>query len=294
MQIERLGHELHRLALEHACLVFAADGDDPRGAVTFWKLHAVVDELKPVHDRHAQVGEQHVEALGKQEPQPLLAVASDGALGPLEPRGGGRYEATYVAPSRSPGGAPTLRVADAGGTFEQRFPLPLRENPRRLLVGPRLGWSTALDDLSSPRVGLDVWSPFQLGSVWLGAGVSATVARARQTVTDPGTGLESTSELTYAPVTLRLGWEVLATRRLSLVVGAGGTLAWASSQSSLVSTASTATGFGGLGFVSAGWALGPGQLFGELSYGAARVSSPELELNAGGLTVDLGYRLGIF
>ncbi len=225
---------------------------------------------------------------------PILAVASDGALGELVPRGGGRYEATYVAPSRSPSGAPTLRVADRGGSFEQRFSLPLRENPRRLLVGPRLGWSTALDELSSPHAGLDLWSPFPLGGAWLGAGVSATAARASQTVTDPATGLRSTSNVTFAPITLRLGWEVYAARRLSLVLGAGGTLAWASSRSSLVTSAATATGLGGLGFLSAGWALGPGQLFAEASYGVARVSSPELELDAGGLSVDLGYRLGIF
>ncbi|HEX9051567.1 MAG TPA: hypothetical protein VF841_13630 [Anaeromyxobacter sp.] len=228
------------------------------------------------------------------EKAPILAVASAGALGQLVPRGGGRYEAIYVAPARSPGGVPTLRVADAGGTFEQRFPLPLRENPRRLLVGPRLGWTTAFDDLRAPHAGLDLWSPFELGGAWLGAGVSATFARARQTVSDPATGLRSTSEVTYAPVTLRLGWEVYAARRLSLVLGGGGTLAWASSQSSLVTTAATAIGYGGLGFLAAGWAIGPGQLFAEASYGVALVSSPALELNAGGLAVDLGYRLGIF
>ncbi|HET8541216.1 MAG TPA: hypothetical protein VFL83_15180 [Anaeromyxobacter sp.] len=224
----------------------------------------------------------------------LLAVASDGAMGELVSRGGGRYEATYVAPARSPEGDPTLRVADTGGNFEQRFPLPLREDPRRLLLGARLGWSTALDDLASPHAGLDVWSPLQLGSVWLGAGLSVTGARARQTVTDAATGLQSTSEVIYAPVTLRLGWEAYASRRLSVVLGAGATAAFASSRSSLVTNASSATGFGGLGFLSAGWALGPGQLFGEVSYGVARISSPELALNAGGIAVDLGYRVGVF
>jgi hypothetical protein len=224
----------------------------------------------------------------------LLAVASDGAVGELVARGGGRYEATYVAPIRSPGKSPTLRVMDAGGGFEQRFDLPLRENPRRLLLGARLGYGTALDDLSGPRAGLDLWAPFQAGSVWLGAGLSATVAQARRTVTDPGTGLESDSEVAYAPVTLRLGWEVVATRRLSLVLGGGGTAAYATSRSSLVTGSSTAYGFGGMGFLGAGWALGPGQVFGEVSFGVARLSSPEFELDAGGLAVDLGYRIGIF
>ncbi len=225
---------------------------------------------------------------------PLLAVASEGAMGELVGRGGGRYEATWTAPARSPAGTPTLRVADTDGNFEQRFELPIREDPRRLLVGARLGWGTALDDLSSPHAGLDLWTPFRAGGVWLGAGLSATAARARRTVTDPATGLQSTSEVTWAPVTLRLGWEAWATRRLSLVVGAGGTAAFASSKSSLVTGTSTATGLGALGFVSAGWALGPGQVFGELSYGVARVSSPELALEAGGLAIDLGYRFAVF
>jgi len=224
---------------------------------------------------------------------PLLAVASDGALGELVSRGGGRYEATYVAPVRSPGESPTLRVTDAGGNFEQRFPLPLRENPRRLLLGARIGYGTALDDLSGPRAGVDLWAPFPLGRVWLGAGLSATVSRARRTFADPVTGLVSESEVTYAPAVLRLGWEVIATRRLSLVLGAGGTAAYASSRSSLVTSTSTALGFGGLGFLTAGWAAGPGQLFGEVSYGVARVSSPAFELDAGGAAVDLGYRIGI-
>ena len=224
----------------------------------------------------------------------LLAVASDGAVGELVSRGGGRYEASYVAPARSPGGNPTLRVMDAGGSFEQRFPLPLRENPRRLLLGARVGYGTAFDDLSGPRAGLDVWAPFQVGSLWLGAGLSATVARARRTVVDPGTGLSSDSEVTYAPVTLRLGWELLATRRLSLVLGAGGTAAYATSRSSLVTGSSTAFGFGGLGFLGAGWALGPGQIFGEVSWGVARVSSPEFGLDAGGAAIDVGYRVGVF
>jgi hypothetical protein len=184
-------------------------------------------------------------------------------------------------------------VTDTGGNFEQRFPLPLRENPRRLLLGARVGYGTALDDLSGPRAGVDLWAPLPLGRVWLGVGLSATVSRARRTFTDPVTGLVSESEVTYAPAVLRVGWELLATRRLSLVLGAGGTAAYASSRSSLVTSASTAFGFGGLGFLSAGWAAGPGQVFGEVSYGVARVSSPAFELNAGGVAVDLGYRIGI-
>ena len=45
---------------------------------------------------------------------------------------------------------------------------------------------------------------------------------------------------------------------------------------------------------SSAWSIGPGQVFGEASYGVARVSTPEFSLDAGGLSFDLGYRIGIF
>jgi hypothetical protein len=224
----------------------------------------------------------------------LLAVASDGAVSELVSRGGGRYEASYAAPARSASGNPVLRVMDSGGGFDQSFALPLRENPRRVLLGVRLGYGTALDDLQGPRVGVDVWAPLHVGPVWLGAGISAVASRAKQRVVDAATGLASESEVTYAPITLRLGWEAWATRRLSLVIGAGGTAAYASARSSLVSGTTTAFGFGGLGFLGAAWSIGPGQVFGEASYGVARVSTPEFSLDAGGLSLDVGYRIGIF
>jgi hypothetical protein len=224
----------------------------------------------------------------------LLAVATDGSLSALVSQGGGRYEATYTAPAGSSEGLPTLRVADAGGTFEQRIPLPLRENPYRLLMGARLGWGTSLDDLSAGRVGLDVWHPFRAGRAWLSVGLTVTASQASRTVTDPASGLSSTSEVTFVPVSLRLGWEAYATRKLSLVLGAGATAAFASSRTSLATSASSASGLGGVGFVSAGWALGRGQVFGELSYGTAKLSTAEFELNAGGLAFDVGYRVGLF
>jgi hypothetical protein len=223
----------------------------------------------------------------------LLAVASDGAVSELSSKGGGRYEARYLAPARSPDGEPVLRVMDAGGSFEQRFPVPIRENPRRLLLGVRGGWATGLDDLSGPRVGVDAWAPFRLGDVWLGGGLSATAAQASREVTGGTTGLTSTSEVSYLPVSLKLGWEVFATRRWSLVLGAAATVAWATGTSSLQTGSTDGWGFGGLGFLGAGFALGPGQIFGEVSYGYVPVSTTAYTLDAGGLAVDLGYRIGI-
>jgi hypothetical protein len=224
----------------------------------------------------------------------LVAVPTAGEATALVARGGGRYEATYVAPSHAPSGDATLRVADAAAGYERRFPLPLRADTRRLLVGARAGWTTTFGELSGPRVGLDVWAPFRAGDVVLGAGLSVTGGKAKQTVTDAATGLTSQSTATFAPISLRLGWEALATRRLSLVLGAGGTAMSVTSSSSLVTGSTTSWGYGALGFANLGATLGPGQIFGELSYGTARVSSSSVVLDGGGLSIDIGYRVGIF
>ena len=57
MQVERLGHEFHGLALKDAGVVFAADGDDPRGkpyAQLRWSRfkHAEAREMFTVVGEH--------------------------------------------------------------------------------------------------------------------------------------------------------------------------------------------------------------------------------------------------
>ncbi len=69
----------------------------------------------------------------------LLVVASHGTLGPLTEEGEGRYVAQLQAPKDVPDGKALIRVVDATGTFEQKLELPMREDPRRFLIGVRGG-----------------------------------------------------------------------------------------------------------------------------------------------------------
>jgi hypothetical protein len=81
LEIEGFGHELDGLALKDAGLVFAADGDDSAGAVGFGESHAVMDELEAVHDGHAEVGEEDIEALGEEIAQTFFAVSRSNDFG---------------------------------------------------------------------------------------------------------------------------------------------------------------------------------------------------------------------
>ena len=58
--------DLSGLAAQGAGFVFAADGDDARGAMGVGKLQTVVDQLEAVHHRHAQIGQKHIKSLGQQ------------------------------------------------------------------------------------------------------------------------------------------------------------------------------------------------------------------------------------
>ena len=95
------------------------------------------------------------------------------------------------------------------------------------------------------------------------------------------------------PIFVRLGWEVWAAQRLSVTLGLGGGVVMARYGSTLTTDESTAWGGGGVGFVTLGFALGPGQLFGDLSYIFAPVSSASFRVQAGGLELGLGYRLRV-
>ena len=222
----------------------------------------------------------------------LILVASHGTLGKLTERGQGLYVASYVAPTSVPDSGGFVRVVDPSGAFERILPLPMREDPHRLLLGVRGGYTRGLGDLSGPRLGLDVIRPFRLGGNWLKAGLSLSYGKATRTVTSAGQS--GKSEADFVPVSLRLGWEVWSSRRLSVDLGAGALLTLARFKNALAVDSESATGFGGLGFLSAVLAVGPGSAFAEVSYSYAPANAPSYKLDAGGIGFDVGYRVGIF
>lgn len=226
----------------------------------------------------------------------LMLVASHGRLGQLARAADGTYQATYVAPERPPEGDTLVRVVDATGSFEQSVAIPLRHDPGRFLLGVRAGANHSLRSRIGPRVGLDVWMPWRVGSQVFTFGVSGTVGLATLPLADDTGTLSLTAESVYVPIAARIAWEALAGRRLAGYLGAGGIAAFARFWIQASGVEAQRWGFGALGFAQAALSVGPGQLFVDVSLGWAPVSAlnGDFSLNTGGLGVEAGYRLAIF
>jgi hypothetical protein len=224
----------------------------------------------------------------------LIPVVSDGTLSPLQERSPGRYEATYSPPDALPETDATLRVVDANGGFEQAVSVPLRLDPRRLLLGVRAGWSQSPGDAAGPRAGVEAWVPVRLGGATLALGATACYGAVERKVADAAGTLTSRSSADFLPVSLRLAYEALAGRRLSLSVGAGAIATFARFENTLAGPGQSGWGLGGVAFASGAMALGLGQAFLELSYAYAPVETDAFRLDAGGPAVMAGYRLGLF
>jgi hypothetical protein len=224
----------------------------------------------------------------------LMALASHGTLGKLSERGHGVYEVTYLAPASLPDGEAVLRVVDGSGTFERTLPLPLRLSPRRVLLGLGGGYTRSPGAASGMRGRADLWVPFRLRGALLGAGVTAGYGTAERTVSDATGALQGVTRAAFVPLSLRVGYEVLAGRRASLTIGAGAVAAFARFESTLTSATEAGWGGGAVAFAAAGLALGPGQAVAEASYSTATVETESYRIDPGGLAATLGYRLAVF
>lgn len=221
----------------------------------------------------------------------LVSVATHGIVGSPTERGNGVYEHTYQSPGALPDGDAQLRVSDATGSIERRFPIPLRPAPHALLVGAGAGYTQAPGDASGPRALVEAWVPFGGPEVELGAGLQVGFGRATKTVSNGA--LSSRSEATFVPMALKVGWAAYSGRRFSVTLGAGLAAAVAEFRTSLSGEVARGFGVGWLGFTDLGWSLGPGQVVLGLSVGAVPVQTPDARIDPGGLSAALGYRLGV-
>ncbi len=224
----------------------------------------------------------------------LVAVASHGALGPVEEEGEGRYRAAYTPPPTIPDGETLIRVVDSSGLFEQRIEVPMREDVRRLLVGVRGGFVHSLGDLMGPRGGADLSVPVRAGGALLWLSAVGQVGTASQTLTDGAGQLTTQSELLFVPLSARLAVELYASRRLALQLGAGGGVTYAQYSTTLTGERTTAWGPSALGFAAVTLAVGPGHFFLEAGYTWAPVTASGFRAETGGVGVAAGYRLGVF
>jgi len=220
----------------------------------------------------------------------LLAVASHGTLGPLSDDGEGRYSAHLQAPDSVPDGKALIRLVDSTGTFEQKVELSMREDPKRLLIGVRGGFTHSLQELMGARGGLDVSLSVRLGPVLVWLSALAQVGYGRQSITE---GLSTLSQVWFVPLQARVAAELWAGRRLSLVVGAGGGATWARYTTTLTGRIESAWGPGVGGFAALNLAAGPGHLFLEAGYTYSPVAGESFRVETGGVGLALGYRLGV-
>jgi hypothetical protein len=205
--------------------------------------------------------------------------------------------ASLALPAPAPTAAASAVAAEATPPIaearsERAAPARLRVDGHRILVGPRVGFTHSSGDLSGARLGVDAWVPVRVGPALFGLGLSLSRATAAQTVAGPGGTLVSSSAADFYPLAARLGYELWAGRRLSFTVGGGFTVAYARFTSTL-GGADSGWGSGPLGFAAAACAIGPGQLFAEVSASRAPIATPDFKLEAGGLAIEAGYRLGI-
>jgi len=221
----------------------------------------------------------------------LAIQTSAGKVVELSELGDGIYRARYVAPPSSDGAA--LQIRDASGQFDREFPVPLREDPRHVLIGLRGGAAYAPGDLARPRVGLDLVVPLRLGGVYLLAGLAVTGGMAQKELSDPAVGFTSKSQALFAPASARIGCELFATRRWSFQLGAGALFTAARFSNDATGEVRHGYSFGAVGFGAASFALGPGHLFGELSYSWAPVRAGDFVLEAGGAGAEAGYRIAL-
>lgn len=222
----------------------------------------------------------------------LLAVASHGRASPVLEIGEGRYRVDYVPPeSLPPNDEALVRIVDSSNAFESVVPVPLRKD-QRLFVGLRGGFTHSLKDLSGPRAGLDVLVPFRVGKANLAIEAAATVGGTTQHIATLSGS--SRSEAEFVPASLRVAWAPLVTKRVAAFVGVGGVVTWARVRNDANGYDAVKVGFGGMGFVSGAFNLGPGQAFLEGSWSYAPVEHSDFRLDAGGLGVEIGYRFGLF
>lgn len=222
----------------------------------------------------------------------LAFTPSHGQVGALEEVAEGRYRVTYVPPGEIPEGEVTVKVEDGLG-FEQAVRIPLRPRARRLFLGVRVGLTHSLGDLFSGRAGLELFVPLRLFGRNFGLGLSASYGQASKSVTDSTGALFERVDVSFVPTALRLGLEVYSGARLSVNACVGAVLTWASFRTASGGRLSR-FGPGALGSLGGVFELGPGQVVGDLSLAYAPIVGGDFRLQAGGLGIELGYRLAIF
>lgn len=222
----------------------------------------------------------------------LTLAPSHGQLRASTELGQGLYRATWIPPTSIPPEGVTVTVAD-GVSLKQPVHLRLRPRLRHFFLGVRGGVAHSLTDLFTGRVGLEAYAPQRLFGRPVGLGLSATYSQVSRQVFDDEGDFSERVDASFVVAALRLSVEVISGERLSANAGLGPVLHWSLFRTSS-GARSSRLGPGALGFVGLTLELGPGQALADLSYTWAPSPSGDLRLQAGGLGLEVGYRLALF
>ncbi|MCA9670749.1 MAG: hypothetical protein KC503_34370, partial [Myxococcales bacterium] len=185
---------------------------------------------------------------------------------------------------------PTLRARPA---TPARSP---SESRLQVALGVSSGVMHNLGALVSPRFGLELGGDYALPVGRIGLRLALGLSFASQRIDVAGAeDAQTTSQLWLVPTAVMLTYALRRGRFAPYV--AGGVVAQvvrASSDGALSGRlVETSLSWGGRWLLGLGLQLGPGDVFVQAGYQYGRVTREDLELLAGGLLLDVGYRLRV-
>jgi hypothetical protein len=183
------------------------------------------------------------------------------------------------------------------------FPRELEAHPGGLLVGGRLGVVHSFTELWAGRLAADAWAPVDLGGQTFALGLSLGYGSTSRALADGSGNPLAQAHLTLLPAAVRLAYVPFHFGGgASVHLGVGGTATMVHYRAFELAAAGgprpiaelTRTTYGGLFFAGASWNMGPGQAFAELTATFAAVDDPSFRVQAGGLGLEIGYRVNLF
>ncbi|MBI5067181.1 MAG: hypothetical protein HZB56_03000 [Deltaproteobacteria bacterium] len=211
-----------------------------------------------------------------------IALAPPPAPRRPEPRPAGKTAAPRPAPVPAMA-APAVPLAAATAPALAAAPAP-----RSFILGSRAGFVDARNGMLGPRAGLEVWSSGTLSLLPTTYGLVLSVGSGSRA----GTGLTGRERMIVAPLALRLGWEA---RLWNLLVArAGGAILGAYAIGDTAAGSGSGFGHGAGAFLSAAVLVRSAEIFAEATWARVPVRTGAGTLEAGGIGVEAGVRVGLF
>jgi len=169
-------------------------------------------------------------------------------------------------------------------------PAPPSAEPasRGFLLGSRAGFVDPGNGMLGPRAGLEIWSSGPLSLLPSTYGLVLSVGSGSRA----GAGLGGRERMVVVPLALRLGWELRLWN--TLVTRAGGAIIGAFAIGETAVGGGAGFGHGAGVFLSGALLVRSAEIFAEATWARTPVHTASGPLEAGGLGVEAGVRVGLF